>query len=144
MGDILKLGPRDSLEVLASGPGELLVLATYVPLGSPPPAHLHPGQDESFEVLEGRLRAKVDGEQLEVGAGETLEISAGSAHQMWNPAEEPARVRWSTRPGLRTERWFRELDSIFAEDGAIANGEEVDFGALLEDYADVFRLAEAG
>lgn len=144
MGDILKLGPRDSLEILGSGPEELLALASYAPLGSPPPAHLHPGQEERFEVLEGRMRAIVDDDELEIGAGETLEVHAGSTHQMWNPAEEPARVRWSTRPGLRTEQWFRELDSIFAEDGAIANGREVDFGALLEEYADVFRLAEAG
>jgi mannose-6-phosphate isomerase-like protein (cupin superfamily) len=143
MGDVLRLGPRDSLEIVGSGPAELLVIASYVPLGSPPPAHLHPAQDERFEVLEGRMRAKLDGEELEIAAGETLEVPAGSAHQMWNPAERPARVRWSTRPGLRTESWFRELDSIFAEDGAIAKGREIDFGALLEEYADVFRLADA-
>jgi hypothetical protein len=57
MGDVLKLGPRDSLEILSSDEEELLVLASYVPLGSPPAAHLPPSRDERFEVLEGRMRA---------------------------------------------------------------------------------------
>ena len=53
-------------------------------------------------------------------------------------------MRWVTTPALRTEEWFRTLDSLFAEDGAIARGGEVDFGALLEEYADVFRLDTEG
>ena len=59
---------------------------------------------------------------------------------MWNPGAEPARVRWVTVPGGRTEQWFRTLDGLFREGGDIAEGREVDFAALLEEYADVFRL----
>jgi mannose-6-phosphate isomerase-like protein (cupin superfamily) len=141
MGDVLKLGPHDSLEVVSSGPAALEVEATYRPLGSPPPAHLHPGQDERFEVLEGTMRVRVDGEERELPTGAELDVARGQVHQMWNPGETPARVRWVTTPALRTEEWFRNLDSLFAEDGAITRGREVDFGALLEEYADVFRLA---
>jgi mannose-6-phosphate isomerase-like protein (cupin superfamily) len=144
VGDVLRLGPHDSLKIVATGPDALEVEASYRPLGSPPPAHLHPGQDESFEILEGTMRARIDGEQVELPAGERLEIAAGQAHQMWNPGEDRARVRWVTSPALRTEEWFRTLDSLFAEDGAIAAGREVDFAALLEEYADVFRLVLDG
>jgi hypothetical protein len=42
---------------------------------------------------------------------------------MWNPGSEPARVRWMTTPGGRTEEWFRTLDR-------------------LEEYGDVFRLEQ--
>jgi hypothetical protein len=49
-------------------------------------------------------------------------------------------VRWVTVPGGRTEQWFRTLDGLFREGGDIAEGREVDFAALLEEYADVFRL----
>lgn len=140
MGDVLRLGPHDTLEIVSSTPGALEVEASYRPLGSPPPAHLHPAQEESFEVLEGEMRARVDGEEVELGTGGELEIAAGQVHQMWNPGERPARVRWVTHPALRTEEWFRTLDSLFAEDGPIATGREVDFESLLAEYGDVFRL----
>jgi mannose-6-phosphate isomerase-like protein (cupin superfamily) len=140
MGDVLRLGPHDTLEIVSSSPEAFEVEASYRPLGSPPPAHLHPSQEESFAVLEGEMRALVNGEEVELATGAELEIAAGQAHQMWNPAERPARVRWVTRPALRTEEWFRTLDSLFAEDGPIATGRGVDFGSLLAEYEDVFRL----
>src|SRR6476469_9125903 len=106
VGDVLRLGPHDSLEIRSSTPEELEVLASYRPLGSPPPAHLHPSQDESFEVLDGEMRALVDGEELRLAAGAEIYIRRGQGHQMWNPGEVEARVRWKTRPALRTEEWF--------------------------------------
>jgi hypothetical protein len=73
-----------------------------------------------------------------------VEILRGQVHQMWNPGELEARVLWRTTPALRTEEWFRALDSLFAPDGPIARGEEVDFPSLLDDYSDVFRLVLDG
>jgi quercetin dioxygenase-like cupin family protein len=143
-GDVLRLGPHDSLEIRSSTPEGLEVVASYRPHGSPPPAHLHPSQDERFEVLEGEMRALVDGEELRLAAGAEVEILRGQVHRMWNPGDVEARVRWRTTPALRTEEWFRTLDSLFAPEGAIARGEEVDFPALLDDYADVFRLVLDG
>lgn len=143
-GEVLRLGPHDSLEIRSSSPEQLEVVASYRPLGSPPPPHLHPGQDEHFEVLEGEMRALVDGRELRMPAGAEVEILRGQVHQMWNPGEVEARVRWLTAPALRTEEWFRTLDSLFAPDGPIARGEEVDFPSLLDDYSDVFRLVLDG
>jgi mannose-6-phosphate isomerase-like protein (cupin superfamily) len=140
MGDVLKLGPHDSLEIGRSTPEALEVEASYRPGGSPPPAHFHPAQDEHFEVLEGTMRVRVDGKEHELAAGAEIDIGRGQVHQMWNPGPRPARVRWVTAPGGRTEEWFRILDGVFAEDGDLANGREVDFAALLEEYSDVYRL----
>ena len=137
-GDVLRLGPHDSLEIRSSTPEAFEVEARYRPGGSPPPGHLHPAQDESFEVLEGEMRARVDGEGLELPTGARLEIRRGQVHQMWNEGTEPARVRWVTSPGGRTEEWFRTLDRVFSGEA----GPDVDFGALLSEYSDVFRLAE--
>jgi quercetin dioxygenase-like cupin family protein len=141
MGEKLRLGPRDSVEILSTSPEALEVEASYRPEGAPPPAHLHPAQDERFEVLEGTMRARVDGEERELPAGATLEVPRGAVHQMWNAGEEPARVSWVTTPAGRTAEWFRVLDGLFGEDGDRAAGRPVDFGALLEEYSDVFRLA---
>jgi mannose-6-phosphate isomerase-like protein (cupin superfamily) len=140
MPETLKLGPHDSLEIRSSTPEALEVVASYRPGGSPPPAHFHPAQDEHFEVLEGAMRVRIDGEERELREGAEVDIAREQVHQMWNPGSEPARVRWVTTPGGRTEEWFRTLDGLFGEGGAIAAGREVDFGALLEEYDDVFRL----
>jgi mannose-6-phosphate isomerase-like protein (cupin superfamily) len=140
MAEKLKLGPHDSLEIVSVSEEAFEVEASYRPEGSPPPAHFHPDQDEHFEVLAGEMRARVDGEELELPAGAELEVGRGQVHQMWNPGSEEARVRWVTTPAGRTEEWFRVLDGLFREDGDIAAGRPVDFGALLEEYSDVFRL----
>src|SRR5919202_1019604 len=64
------------------------------------------------EVLAGELTARVDGgEEQKLHAGETLDIPAGTKHQMWNAAAAEARVRWETRPAGRTEEWFRAIDA---------------------------------
>jgi mannose-6-phosphate isomerase-like protein (cupin superfamily) len=139
VGDRLRLGPHDSLEILSSTPEALEIEARYRPEGSPPPAHLHPAQDESFEVLEGAMRARVEGEELDLPAGQRLQIGRGQIHQMWNEGTEPARVRWVTTPTGRTEEWFRTLDRVFSGEA----GPDVDFSALLSEYEDVFRLADA-
>jgi len=142
MSEKLSLGPHDSLEIRSSTPEALEVEARYRPGGSPPPAHLHPAQDEHFEVLEGAIRVRVGSEERELEAGAEIEIGRGQVHQVWNPTSEPARVRWVTTPGGRTEQWFRALDRVFRKGGEIDAGREVDFGALLEEYSDVFRLEQ--
>ena len=43
-------------------PQELVMEASYSGEAGMPPAHLHPSQAEHFEILEGRMRAIVDGE----------------------------------------------------------------------------------
>jgi hypothetical protein len=83
------------------------------------------------------MRARVDGEEGVLPEGAELDISSGQVHQMWNPGQVEARVRWLTTPALRTEQWFRALDRLFGE---MAEGRQVDFGALLAEYDDVFQL----
>ncbi len=140
MGERLSLNPTDSLEVISAAPAELVVEATYAPRGSPPPGHFHPEQDERLEILAGEMRAVVDGRELELAEGAELEIGRGQVHLMWNPGEVAARTRWETRPAGRTLDWFRTLDRVLGPGGAVAEGREVDFPALLEEYRDVFRL----
>ena len=88
--------------------GELLEMeAAYSGDGSMPPMHLHPTQAERFEVLEGRIRAIVGGEERIYGPGESFDVPAGTPHQMG--AEEPTRMRWEVRPALRTAEFFERL-----------------------------------
>jgi len=137
MGEELAIGPSTTLRVLAVTPEQLEMEATYASGGSPPPAHLHPEQDERFEVLAGSVRALVAGREISLVAGDVLEIPSETVHQMWNETGEPAVVNWRTTPAGRTLDWFRELSAVLRGEG------RTEPEKLLDDYSDVFRLAPA-
>ncbi len=72
----LQITPTESVYVIRSEPDVLEVEAVYAAEGKAPPKHLHPDQDEHFEVLEGSLRVRVGGEEKDLGQGETLDVPA--------------------------------------------------------------------
>jgi mannose-6-phosphate isomerase-like protein (cupin superfamily) len=136
MSEELALGPGTTLRVLSHDEHALVLEATYAGGSTPPPAHLHPAQDERFEVNAGAMHALVGSEQHTIAAGEVLEIPRGTVHQMWNEGEEQAVVTWRTVPPGRTLEWFRELAATLGGEG------REDPSTLLSDYADVFVLVE--
>jgi hypothetical protein len=83
------------------------------------------------------MNTLVGGQEGTVRAGETLEIPRGTVHQMWNAGEETAVVSWTTRPAGRTLEWFRVLSTMMRGEAS------EDPAALLAEYSDVFRLADA-
>jgi len=115
--------------------GEVLEMeATYSGAGGLPPEHLHPMQDERFEVLEGTIRAIVGGSERRYGPGETFEVPAGTPHQM--TGEGPSRTRWEVRPALRTAEFFERLYGD-GPDSARAAGSIADFMA---EFSEEIRL----
>ena len=134
MGTTLKLTPIQSVTVVRSEPELLEVETEYAPQGIAPPKHFHPEQDERFEVLEGSLRVNVDGDERDLAAGETIEIPRKAVHQMWNPGDEPARVRWQTMPAGRTEQFFSSLDQLNREQRL------EEFPSVVQEFEDTFVL----
>jgi quercetin dioxygenase-like cupin family protein len=115
------------IRTAAETDGALLEMeATYGGAGEMPPEHLHPSQDERFEVLEGAVRTVIDGEARRYDAGETFEIPAGTPHQM--AGDGPARVNWQVRPAMRTAEFFERLYTAID-----AGGEEVP--VVLEEFS---------
>jgi mannose-6-phosphate isomerase-like protein (cupin superfamily) len=141
--EVLRLTPGETVTIRSSSPELLEVEGRWAAGGKPPPAHYHPDQDEHFEVLEGTLTAKLDGEQRDIGVGETLDVPRRTAHQIWNRVDVDTRAIWQTRPALRTEDWFRSIDRLFREGRVGKNGMPgpLAFGVFLSEYRDVFRLA---
>lgn len=129
-----RLTPHERVSVTERTPDALTATATYAPGGSPPPAHLHPFQDEDFEVLSGCLTVRLGRDERVLSPGERIGIPRGTSHSMFNGADVPARVRWTTSPPGRTEEWWATLDKI-DEPGLRT------MAGPLRDYADVFRLA---
>jgi quercetin dioxygenase-like cupin family protein len=114
--------------------GELLEMeASYSGEAGMPPEHLHPKQAERFEVLEGRMRAIVDGEERLYEEGESFDVPPGTPHQM--AAEGPTRMRWEVNPALRTAEFFERLYGD-GPDSAREMGE-----SFLTEFAAEFRLA---
>jgi mannose-6-phosphate isomerase-like protein (cupin superfamily) len=140
MATTYKLTRSETVTVLRATADLLEVEGRWGPRGKPPPPHFHPAQDERFEMLEGTLQVKLDGEQREISAGDVLEIPAETSHQIWNAGQEPARAVWQTRPAGRTEEWFRSVDALHHGDKSPG---PLEFGPLLSEYKDVFRLSAA-
>ena len=116
--------------------GELLEMeAVYGGRGDMPPEHLHPRQDEHFEVLEGAIRTVVDGEERRYAEGEAFDVPAGTPHQM--AGDGHARVKWEVRPALRTAEFFERLYGD-GPDSAQAMG--ADFWS---EFGEEFRLSSS-
>lgn len=143
MSETLTIAPWESVIVRTSTPELLELEATFLPDKHQPPKHWHPEQDERFEILEGTLRARVDGQERTLGAGDVLDIPRGAVHQFWNPGPEPAKAVWQVRPAGRTEQWFRGIDALHRQ-GRVGRGGmpgPLAYAVFLTEYRDVFRLA---
>jgi quercetin dioxygenase-like cupin family protein len=73
--------------------------------------HLHPHQEERFEVISGAMQGRVGGVPQTVVAGGTSTVPAGVAHAWWNVADHDAHLRVQFRPALLTAELF---DTVFA------------------------------
>lgn len=71
------------------------------PGGRVPASHAHPGQEERFTVVEGRMRFRVGWRRLVAGPGQTVRVPPGTVHHFANAGPGPALVQVTTVPALR-------------------------------------------
>jgi quercetin dioxygenase-like cupin family protein len=83
--------------------GALGLVESWVPAGSAPPLHVHHGEDESFYVLEGRVRFRCGDEELVAEAGSFVFLPRDVAHGF--VAEEDTHLLTLMTPG-GCERFF--------------------------------------
>jgi len=76
------------------------------------PDHVHPLQEERFEVLSGWLGLRVEGVERVLGEGEMIMASAGTAHAAWNAGHDEVHALVDFRPALRTETAFETLTGL--------------------------------
>ncbi|HMQ32939.1 MAG TPA: cupin domain-containing protein [Chloroflexaceae bacterium] len=99
--------------------GELFQVDFYLQPGAFVAAeHIHPFQEERFEVIAGTLRGRVGGKDLTSGPGETVVVPKGTPHVWWNSGDDELHVLVEVRPALRFERFFETFFGL-AQDGKV-------------------------
>lgn len=108
------------------------------------PDHIHPLQEERFEVLSGKLGLRLDGVEHVYVTGEVIVAPAGSAHAAWNAGDKDVHVLVDFRPALRTETAFEILAGL-ARDGETNKAgipkNPLRLAVILRAYEDEFHLA---
>lgn len=89
--------------------------------GKVPGAHVHPEQEERFEVLEGRMRFRLGFRTIEAGPGDVVTVPAGKVHRFVNAGDGRAIVRVTVAPALDMERLL-ETTADLAKDGRVTAG----------------------
>src|SRR5689334_23952712 len=97
--------------------GEAVVIETFVePDGFVAAAHVHPSQEERFQVLRGTVGFKVGGKKQIAGPGTRVTVPAGTPHKFWNAGEETAQFVCEIRPALQFESLLETMFAL-ANDG---------------------------
>jgi quercetin dioxygenase-like cupin family protein len=104
-------------EAAADTGGQLLAIDLILaPDGHIPGAHVHPSQEERFEVVSGTMKFRLGLKKIIAHAGDVVIVPAGSIHKFANAGDEPAHVRVEVRPALKMEQLF-ETTVALAKDG---------------------------
>ena len=107
------------LETASTTKGELFQQDVFMSVGGfVTVEHYHPFQEERFDVLLGKIRMRINGEEQIAVAGEKRVIPAGVRHIWWNDFDEEAKVRVEFRPALRIESLFENVAGL-AKDGKV-------------------------
>jgi quercetin dioxygenase-like cupin family protein len=120
--------------------GELLQFDFFLPeSGESAQAHLHPLQDERFEVVSGKVRGQVGGAERTAGPGETAEMSAGTPHFWWNDGEGEAHLLVEVRPALRTEEFYETMGRLAVGEQGIPS--KLHAAVVMREFKDEFEIA---
>jgi quercetin dioxygenase-like cupin family protein len=72
--------------------GTLTALENVIAPGDGPPLHVHANEDESWYVIEGELRFRLDTEVAAAPAGTFVFVPRGVRHAFQNAGDTPARI----------------------------------------------------
>ena len=96
--------------------GELVVVEAFVePNGAVAAAHVHPTQEECFEVLAGELEFRLHKKVFVARVGDRVLVPAGTPHRFRNVGETTARFSCEVRPALGFEQLIETMFSLAAD-----------------------------
>lgn len=77
--------------------------------------HIHPEQDETFEILSGTLELFVDEKWQSLRPGDSIVIPKGEIHGWRNSTEEVVRALNTHSPGLRFLEYLEVMERLVRE-----------------------------
>lgn len=131
-------------QVAADTGGQLLQGDLYAePGGFVAAAHVHPKQEERFEVVAGTLRLRIGDEERVLSVGDVAVIPPGRPHVWWNDGAEDVHVLGEFRPALRTEVFFETFFGLATDGKTNRKGlpNPLRLAVMMQEYEDELHLA---
>jgi quercetin dioxygenase-like cupin family protein len=96
--------------------GEAVVVECFLqPQGVVAAAHVHPSQEERFQVLRGTVGFRLGRQKIVAGPGQRITVPAGSPHRFWNAGDDEAHFVCEVRPALQFERLIETMFGLAAD-----------------------------
>jgi quercetin dioxygenase-like cupin family protein len=103
--------------------GELLEMRLYLaPKGFIAAPHVHPNQEERFEVSGAPVTFRVAGKETLYQPGDVATVPPGVPHVWWNASDTEAATLVQFRPALDTETFFETFFGLAGEGKVGKNG----------------------
>jgi quercetin dioxygenase-like cupin family protein len=100
----------------ADSKGERVVVETFVePNGAVAAAHVHPAQEELFEILAGEVEFKLGKQKIVAKPGDRVLVPAGTPHKFRTVGEETAHFVCEVTPALGFEQLIETMFSLAAD-----------------------------
>ena len=97
----------------ADSNGSVAMFEFMVPAGAKVPlAHYHKDYDETVYGLEGVMTFTVQGEQVDIGAGDSCFIPRGAVHGFNNLRQSDSKALAVVTPALLGPDYFRDIAAI--------------------------------
>jgi len=110
------------LETAMDTNGERITVKTMLKSkGQVVPKHFHVLQDETFEVISGRLTVLLEGKTKVISAGEKITLPKNIPHNHYNDEDRPVTYLHSVTPALDFDYLIENLVGL-AADGKSKNG----------------------
>ena len=111
------------LRTAADTDGELLEFELdLAPDGRVPGAHVHPEQEERFQVLEGTMKFRLGMRTIVAEAGDSVVVPAGRVHKFTNGGDGRARARVEVVPALDMEDLLCTTAELAHEGNVLRSG----------------------
>jgi quercetin dioxygenase-like cupin family protein len=125
--------------------GELLAIDLELPAGGRVPGgqHVHPLQEERFEVVDGRMAFRMGRRRVVAGPGQVVVMPPGQKHDFANAGDEDALVRVEVRPALKMEQLFETAVGLAQEGRTMLGGipRPLDLALFVDEFQDEVRRA---
>ena len=124
-------------EVAADTAGERLRFELELaPDGHVPGMHVHPEQEERFEVVHGTMKFRKGLRTVVAQAGDVVTIPPGKAHKFENAGDGVAVCRVEVRPALDMERLLETAVALAEEGRTTAKGmpKPLDFALFVREF----------